>query len=58
MEKEIYIGNIGNYYGGLAIKKENDKYYWTITGYEGDEYEEIPQYLFDALIKFKNESTN
>lgn len=28
------IGNIGNYYGGLVIKKENDKFYWIIENYD------------------------
>lgn len=49
-----YIGNIGNYYGGLNIKKDDDKYYWSIENYDGDDWEEIPESLYNELVKFEN----
>lgn len=52
---EFGVGNIGNYYGGLVVKSENDKYYWSITNYNGDSWEEIPEYLYDALVAFSEE---
>jgi hypothetical protein len=32
MEKFQEIGDIGNYYGGLAVKITDGKYYWGIIG--------------------------
>lgn len=49
------IGDIENYYGGLFIKSDNDRYYWGIENYTSTRCEEIPKYLYDALIKFENE---
>jgi len=46
---------IGNYYGGLEIKEEDEKYYWGIENYDGTGYQEIPKYLYDALVKFRDE---
>jgi hypothetical protein len=54
MEREI--GNIGNYYGGLHIKKVNDKFYWSIENYDGHDWEEIPESLYNELIKFENKN--
>jgi hypothetical protein len=48
------IGNIGNYYGGLYIKKENKKYYFGIEDYSGTEcieYEEISEKLYMELLQ-------
>ena len=33
------IGNIGNYYGGINITEQDNKYYWSITGWFG-----LPEY--------------
>ena len=53
---EFDVGDIGNAYGGLVVKYENGKRYWSITNYDGDRWQEIPEYLYDALAKFKDES--
>jgi len=47
--------DIGNYYGGLEIKEEEGKYFWGIENYDGTDFEEIPKYLYDALIKFSEQ---
>lgn len=47
------IGEIGNYYGQLEIRKDNDKYYWGIENWNGIYWEEIPKSLFSALVKFE-----
>ncbi len=49
------IGEIYNYYGTLQTKKEGDKYYWTIECAVSELWEEIPQYLYEALNKFQDE---
>jgi|TARA_R110000787_G_scaffold579_4_gene2079 hypothetical protein len=49
----VQIGEIGNYYGDLSIKKEGVKFYWGIEDYDGTDWEEIPGYLYDALMKFQ-----
>jgi len=45
------IGGIGNYYGGLEVRKEQDSYYWCIPNYDGEDWDEIPKSLYDELIK-------
>lgn len=56
-EIELNIGSIRNYYGGLVIKEEDGKYYWGIEDWDGVHYEEIPKYLYDALVQYQNTST-
>ena len=55
MDKVRHIGNIGNYYGGLGVKEEDGRYFWGIENWDGYYWEEIPEYLYDALIKFDSE---
>jgi hypothetical protein len=50
------IGNIGNYYGGLSVKMEDGKCYWAIENYDGNNWDEIPRSLFDALNKYQDDS--
>ena len=60
MEKEeIYdIGNIGNYYGGLQIRKltteDSVQYFWGVENYNGTSWEEIGQELFSALLSYRS----
>ena len=51
----IGIGEIGNDYGSLSIVKYNGKYYWDIGSNGEFSPEEIPEYLYNALIQFENE---
>lgn len=52
--KERDVGEIGNYYGGLAVKAENDKFYWGIENWDGTFWEEIPESLFSELNKYQD----
>lgn len=59
MEKSI--GDIGNYYGGLNVRQEGDKYFWGIENWDGTYWDEIPKQLYDTLVSYeqtRNESTN
>lgn len=49
------IGTIGNHYGCLEVKEENGKFYWCIENWDGSHWEEIPKYLYDAMVKFETE---
>ena len=49
------IGDIGNQYGSLKVKQEDGKFAWSIENWDGDEWEEIPEYLFAALNRFEDE---
>ena len=49
------IGGIGNYYGNLKVKQEDCRFAWSIENWDGDEWEEIPEYLFAALNRFQDE---
>lgn len=53
-EKFKNIGTIGNYYGGLSIKRVDGKCYWSIENYDGDHWEQIPKSLYDELVRFNN----
>jgi hypothetical protein len=54
MEQEI--GDIGNYYGGLSVKKEDDKFYWSIENCGGERnWYGIPEYLYITLVHYENE---
>lgn len=48
------IGDIGNYYGGLWVKQQGEKFYWAVENYSGFDWEEIPQYLYDTLNRFND----
>lgn len=50
---KMKIGKIGNYYGSLNVKKEDGKYFWSIENYNGFFWEEIPESLYNELIKFQ-----
>lgn len=50
------VNGIGNHYGGLNIREENNLYYWVIENYDTDmedlgEWCEIPKQLYDELLK-------
>lgn len=49
------IGTIGNHYGCLTVKTDGEKFFWGIGNWDGTHWEEIPQYLYDALVKFELE---
>lgn len=54
------VGDIGNYYGGLWVAEHEGRYWWMIENYDafpGDFkfYDEIPKYLYDALVKYEEE---
>jgi len=51
-EGEMRVGNIGNFYGGLSVKKDGDKFYWGIEDHSGTEWQEIPESLYNELVKF------
>jgi hypothetical protein len=46
------IGIIGNYYGGLFVRTENGKYYWSIEDWDGHGWDEIPRFLYDSLREY------
>lgn len=48
----MQIGEIGNYYGGLSVKENEGKYYWSIENHDGENWEEIPHSLYLELISF------
>jgi hypothetical protein len=51
MQQEI--GNISNYYGGLSVKTEDNKCYWSIEDYDGHDWTEIPESLYRALVEYE-----
>lgn len=55
MKKESHtqIGDIGNYYGGLNVRSEDGKFFWSIENYDGDNWDEIPKTLYDSLMEYE-----
>lgn len=51
---EREIGTIGNYYGGLSVKEEGGKFWWSIENYDGHGWDEIPEILYRALIEYED----
>jgi len=51
IKAETRIGKISNYYGGLWVKQEGRRYYFSIENYAGDEWEEISETLYNELLK-------
>ena len=52
--REQGIGDIGNYYGGLSVKTEDGKHYWSIENYSGHDWSEIPESLYRAPVEYEN----
>ena len=54
------IGDIENGYGGLEVKMEVGKYYWSIEDCRDTYWEEIPEELYNQLNKCQDsmEGTN
>jgi Zn-finger protein len=52
-----HIGEINNYHGGLWVKEENGKFLWSIQNVNWNEkdWDEIPAFLYQALVKYENE---
>jgi len=49
--KNFTLDDIGNYYGCLNVEVINGRYYWSIENYDGDNFEEIPESLYNELLK-------
>lgn len=49
------IGTIHNYYGGLDVKYEDEKFYWCIPDHSSETWEEITLELYSALLKFEED---
>lgn len=47
------IGEVGNYYGSLYVKEEDGKFYWSVENWDGHHWDEIPEYLYRALLQFE-----
>lgn len=43
------IEGIGNYYGGLSLKRENGIDFWSIENWDGHHWIVVPAYVADAL---------
>lgn len=51
----IEIGDICNCEGSLFVEVCNGQAQWRIDGYDSAGYKPIPEYLYDALMKFESE---
>lgn len=49
MSKTTKIHEISNHYGTLEIVEERGKYYWGLSDYDINHYNEISKSLYDEL---------
>ena len=54
----MQIGTIGNYYGSLYVTSGDGKFFWSIENYSGNYWEEIPESLYNELVKFQESLKN
>lgn len=54
-ENQLAIPNTSNYYGSLNICRTGGKYWMSMECYNGFEWTEIPEYLYEALLKYYEE---
>lgn len=47
------IGEIRNWYGGLWVTQDGEKFFWAIESYYGHKWYEIPKELFDSLVRYE-----
>jgi hypothetical protein len=50
------IGVIGNFYGGIEIRKTEDVYEWSIEDYVDSEWSPISESLVIELLKHEEEA--
>lgn len=50
------VGEIGNYYGELCVKEDNDRFFWSIENHDGHCWQEIPLDLYVRLLQYADES--
>lgn len=55
MSATTIISDISGYHGTIEVKMDREKFYWGLVDYDGVDWEEIPKYLYDALIKHEKE---
>lgn len=52
-KKVAFVLNaFGNYYGNLTVFRDDDVYTMSIPEYSGFDPQPIPEYLFEALVKY------
>ena len=52
---QLVVPNTSNYYGGLNIREGGGKYEMSMENYTGFKWTEIPEYLYEALLKYYEE---
>lgn len=49
------LKKLSNYYGHQSVKEENGNYFLSTPSYDKVHWQRIPQYLYDAIIKYEDE---
>jgi hypothetical protein len=50
------LGKLWNYYRKISVESSADgKDFWILEDYDNDKVEEIPEYLYNVLVKFETE---
>lgn len=47
------IGTISNYYGGLYVRQHEGRHQWCIENYDGLEWRDIPEDLYQVLMAYE-----
>ena len=54
-EGETQIGEVENYYGGVVMRRQGEGWEWSVECVVQDNWEPIPNYLAEALLRFQEE---
>ena len=49
------IGRVHNYSGSLFVAESGGVFYWAMKNHDRPTFEEIPEYLFEALNRHQDE---
>lgn len=52
MTTHMEFNTAGNYYGKLMIRVFQGTPQWCVENYSGEDWRPIPEYLYDALVRF------
>ena len=49
---ELEFHNCGNYYGNLKARIHKGQPQWCVKDYSGESWQPIPDYVYDALLRY------
>lgn len=54
----LYQTNLENYYGTVEVFTKDGKFFWSLDDHSSTQCEEIPESLYNEIVKFLERSQN